>query len=88
MAVLSAERIKITTTKSPLWCTVIIIVLALGFAAIMGAVAKSALASSDRQGAPDLDTALAPGGLCVCVRTTHSPPAPHGAGAWPRAPQR
>ena len=27
MAVLSAERIKITTTKSPLWCTIIIIVL-------------------------------------------------------------
>ena len=63
MAVLSAERIKITTTKSPLWCSVIIIVLALGFAAIMGAVAKSALTSSDVQGAPDLDTAVATAGI-------------------------
>ncbi|MEV3976412.1 hypothetical protein AB0K68_51175, partial [Streptomyces sp. NPDC050698] len=63
MAVLSAERIKITTTKSPLWCTVIIVVLALGFAAIMGAVAKSALTSSDVQGAPDLDTAVATAGI-------------------------
>ena len=50
MAVLSAERIKITTTKSPLWCSVIIVVLALGFAAIMGAVAKSALTSLRRPG--------------------------------------
>ena len=63
MAVLSAERIKITTTKSPLWCSVIIVVLALGFAAIMGAVAKSALTSSDVQGAPDLDTAVATAGI-------------------------
>ncbi len=62
MAVLSAERIKITTTKSPLWCSVIIVVLALGFAAIMGTVAKSAL-SSDAQGAPELDTALATAGI-------------------------
>ena len=56
---------QLTTTwckalaKSPLWCSVIIVVLALGFAAIMGAVAKSALTSSDVQGAPDLDTAVA-----------------------------
>ncbi|KJF23297.1 ABC transporter permease [Rhodococcus sp. ACPA4] len=62
MAVLSAERIKITTTKSPLWCSVIIVVLALGFAAIMGTVAKSAL-TSDAQGAPELDAALATAGI-------------------------
>ncbi|MGC0365611.1 ABC-2 type transport system permease protein [Rhodococcus sp. 27YEA15] len=43
MAVLSAERIKITTTKSPLWCTVIIIVLALGLAAVVGLSSKSSL---------------------------------------------
>lgn len=66
MAVLSAERIKITTTKSPLWCTVIIIVLGLGFATIMGVVAKSALTSTDLQGPsgpPDLDISVATAGI-------------------------
>ena len=44
MAVLSAERIKITTTKSPLWCTIIIIVLGLGLRyRHRTAVAKSSL---------------------------------------------
>jgi ABC-2 type transport system permease protein len=63
MTVLSAERIKITTTKSPLWCSVIIVVLGLGFAAIMGTVAKSALTSTDIQGAPDLDVSVATAGI-------------------------
>ena len=65
MAVLSAERIKITTTKSPLWCTIIIIILGLGFAAIMGTVAKSALNSTDMgsNGPPDLDMSIATAGI-------------------------
>ncbi len=45
MAVLSAERIKITTTKSPLWCTIIIIVLGLGLATVFGLSAKSSLSN-------------------------------------------
>lgn len=36
MSVLAAERIKLTTTKSPWWCTAIIVVLSLGFAALIG----------------------------------------------------
>ena len=47
MAALSAERIKITTTKSPLWCTIIIIVLGLGIAAVVGIAAKSSLDNPD-----------------------------------------
>lgn len=56
MAVLNAERIKITTTKSPLWCTVIIIALGLGLAAIMGLASKSSVDSTNPDARPFLPT--------------------------------
>ncbi|GAB2521836.1 ABC transporter permease [Nocardia heshunensis] len=34
MGVLAAERIKLTSTKSPVWCTVLLVVFALGIAAL------------------------------------------------------
>lgn len=40
MGVLNAERIKITTTRSPWWCTAIVIVLGLGLGAIVGFTSK------------------------------------------------
>lgn len=49
MAVLDAERIKITSTKSPWWCTVVIIVLGLGLAAVIGFTAKTSLNSFNDQ---------------------------------------
>ncbi|NLE80353.1 MAG: ABC transporter permease [Rhodococcus sp.] len=45
MAVLAAERIKLTTTRSPWWCTAIIIVLGLGLAAVIGLSAKASFNS-------------------------------------------
>ncbi|MFF0817365.1 ABC transporter permease [Rhodococcus sp. NPDC003318] len=43
MGVVAAERIKLTSTKSPWWCTVAIIVLGLGLAAVIGLTAKVSL---------------------------------------------
>ncbi len=43
MGVLAAERIKITSTKSPWWCTFAIVVLGLGLAAIVGFTSKLGL---------------------------------------------
>lgn len=62
MAVLEAERIKLTTTRSPWWCTGIIIVLGLGLAAVIGLSAKASLNSFNDQMAagdkPDFDPFL------------------------------
>nr|WP_314144629.1 ABC transporter permease [uncultured Rhodococcus sp.] len=52
MGVLAAERIKFTSTKSPWWCSAIIVVLGLGFAAILGWAAKSALSLDAPEGIP------------------------------------
>ncbi|RVW01662.1 ABC transporter permease [Rhodococcus spongiicola] len=35
MSVLNAERIKLTSTKSPIWCSVIAVVVSVGLAAVM-----------------------------------------------------
>ncbi|CAM2976481.1 Integral membrane protein [Prescottella defluvii] len=47
MSVLNAERIKLTTTKSPMWCSLIAVVVSVGFAAIMGVAYKSTIESGD-----------------------------------------
>jgi len=52
MGVLAAERIKFTTTKSPWWCSVIVVVLGLGFGALLGLAAKLALESDNAQDIP------------------------------------
>ncbi len=43
MGVLAAERIKLTSTKSPWWCTAVIVVLGLGLAAVIGVTSKLSL---------------------------------------------
>lgn len=43
MGVVAAERIKLTSTKSPLWCTIAIIGLGLGLAAVIGLTSKVSL---------------------------------------------
>ena len=58
MAVLSAERIKITTTKSPLWCTITIIVLGLGVAWMIGRSSSSSIQAYNDEaasGTPDFE---------------------------------
>ncbi|OZE99429.1 ABC transporter permease [Rhodococcoides fascians] len=62
MGVLAAERIKITSTKSPWWCTIAVIVLGLGLAAVVGFTSKLGLESYKDQVAqgdtPDYDPYL------------------------------
>ncbi|MFC7446273.1 ABC transporter permease [Rhodococcus daqingensis] len=43
MGVVNAERIKLTSTRSPWWCTVAIIALGLGLAAVIGLTSKASL---------------------------------------------
>ncbi|MGU3437863.1 ABC transporter permease [Actinomycetes bacterium M1A6_2h] len=45
MSVLAAERIKLTTTKSPWWCSAIVVVLGLGLAVVIGLTSKSSVNS-------------------------------------------
>lgn len=47
MSVLNAERIKLTSTKSPMWCSLIAVVVSVGFAAMIGAAYKAADSSAD-----------------------------------------
>ncbi|MFD6855793.1 ABC transporter permease [Rhodococcus sp. NPDC060090] len=44
---LRAERIKLTSVQSPFWCLAIIVALGIGFAAMMGAVARSSMSLDD-----------------------------------------
>jgi ABC-2 type transport system permease protein len=52
MGVLAAERIKFTSTKSPWWCSGIVIVFGLGFGGLLGFAAKSALDPGAPEGIP------------------------------------
>ncbi|MBJ8348565.1 ABC transporter permease [Antrihabitans sp. YC2-6] len=64
MGVLAAERIKLTSTRSPWWSAAIIVVLGLGFAALMGWVANQAIADPENsEGFPGLTPATAAGGV-------------------------
>ncbi|MFC4604848.1 ABC transporter permease [Rhodococcus kronopolitis] len=62
MGVLAAERIKLTSTKSPWWCTATIVALGLGLAAVIGLSAKASVNAFDNQRAsgdgPDFDPFL------------------------------
>lgn len=60
MGVLAAERIKLTSTRSPWWCSAIVIVLALGLAALFAVVARS---SSGTENSLDLTVGTAVGGI-------------------------
>ena len=64
MGVITAERIKLTSTRSPWWSTVAVIALGLGFAAFMGWVANQVLANpDDAEGFPGLTPATAASGV-------------------------
>ncbi|ORI20023.1 ABC transporter permease [Rhodococcus sp. 1163] len=62
MGVLAAERIKLTSTKSPRWSSVIVVVLGLGLAAVIGITSRISVQSSDRQlsdgNTPDIEPIL------------------------------
>ncbi|WP_328389088.1 ABC transporter permease [Nocardia sp. NBC_00416] len=60
MGVIAAERIKLTSTRSPWWCSAIVVALALGFAALFGFIGRIAADDPQASGAPALtvDTAF------------------------------
>ncbi|MBF6224951.1 ABC transporter permease [Nocardia abscessus] len=60
MGVLAAERIKLTSTRSPWWCSAIVVALALGMAALLASVAR---ASYGTDGAIDLTVSTAVAGV-------------------------
>lgn len=43
MGIVAAERIKLTTTRSPWWCSAIVIVLGIGLAALFAAVSRASM---------------------------------------------
>ncbi|WP_327110642.1 ABC transporter permease [Nocardia sp. NBC_01730] len=60
MGVLAAERIKLTSTRSPWWCSAIVVALALGMAALLAWVAR---ASYGKEGSIDLTVSTAVAGI-------------------------
>ncbi|MFD1815212.1 ABC transporter permease, partial [Rhodococcus gannanensis] len=60
MGVVTAERIKLTSTKSPWWCTVAIIVLGLGLAAVIGLTSKLGLEAYQKDVAAGADPSVEP----------------------------
>ncbi|WP_216894268.1 ABC transporter permease [Nocardia alni] len=63
MGMLTAERIKLTSTRSPMWCTVLTVVFALGMAALFSLLLNVSVNEYNRQlasGHPTLATAPYP----------------------------
>ncbi|EME18304.1 ABC transporter permease [Rhodococcus triatomae] len=60
MGVMAAERIKLTSTKSPLWCTIAIIVLGLGLAGVIGLTSKLSLEAYQKDVAAGADPGVEP----------------------------
>ncbi|WP_227997389.1 ABC transporter permease [Nocardia australiensis] len=62
MGVLAAERIKLTSTKSPWWCSAVVVVLAIGLSALFSLVVKAA-GDNPAEGTPMLDISTATAGI-------------------------
>lgn len=63
MGVITAERIKLTTVRSPWWCSAIVVVLGLGLAALFGWLASSTADATDPSGVFTADNSIAVGGV-------------------------
>ncbi|MFC4126193.1 ABC transporter permease [Nocardia rhizosphaerae] len=61
MGVLAAERIKLTSTRSPWWCSAIVVVLGIGLAALMAVITN--IDAEPGQGPPPLTPTLAASGV-------------------------
>jgi ABC-2 type transport system permease protein len=59
IGVLEAERIKLTSTRSPWWCSVIVVVLGLGLAALFALVVRTAGIDSGEVPSLDIGTVTA-----------------------------
>ncbi|MFC6013486.1 ABC transporter permease [Nocardia lasii] len=62
MGVLAAERIKLTSTRSPWWCSAIVVFLGIGFAVLM-ALVLNVDTSDSGEGAPPLTPSMAVSGI-------------------------
>ncbi|UGT58937.1 ABC transporter permease [Nocardia asteroides] len=62
MGVLAAERIKLTSTRSPWWCSAVIVALGLGLAALFALVVRTS-ADDPEVGMPALDISTATSGV-------------------------
>ncbi|MFD3509210.1 ABC transporter permease [Nocardia sp. NPDC058666] len=63
MGVLAAERIKLTSTRSPWWCSVAVIVLGIGFAVLMAFVLNADSTGNAADGPPPLTPSTAVSGI-------------------------
>ncbi|WP_278261779.1 ABC transporter permease [Nocardia sp. AG03] len=61
MGVLAAERIKLTSTRSPWWCSAVVVLLGIGFAVLMSLITN--IDAEPGQGPPPLTPALAASGV-------------------------
>ncbi|GEM29968.1 putative ABC transporter, membrane protein [Nocardia neocaledoniensis NBRC 108232] len=61
MGVLAAERIKLTSTRSPWWCSAVVVLLSVGLAALMALITN--IDAEPGQGPPPLTPALAASGV-------------------------
>ncbi|WP_067702387.1 ABC transporter permease [Nocardia jejuensis] len=57
MGVLAAERIKLTSTRSPWWCSAIVVALALGMSVLIAATSRSG--KTNNTDIPDFDISTA-----------------------------
>ncbi|WP_194816317.1 ABC transporter permease [Nocardia sp. XZ_19_385] len=63
MGVLTAERIKLTSTRSPWWCTAIIIVLGLGLPLLFTLITNATYGTENASEGPSLTPAMASSGI-------------------------
>ncbi|MEU8900720.1 ABC transporter permease [Nocardia sp. NPDC048505] len=63
MGVLTAERIKLTSTRSPWWCTVIIVAIGLGLPLLFTLITNATYGTEDGENAPSLSPGLAASGV-------------------------
>ncbi|MCA2205511.1 ABC transporter permease [Nocardia rosealba] len=65
MGVLAAERIKLTSTRSPWWCSAVVVLLGIGLAALMAVITSvdTSQATEPGEGPPMLTPSLATSGV-------------------------
>ncbi|MFD3748296.1 ABC transporter permease [Nocardia sp. NPDC058633] len=63
MGVLAAERIKLTSTRSPWWCSAAVVVLSIGLAVLIALVSNVDTAGDSAEGPPLLTASVAVSGV-------------------------
>ncbi|KQY39297.1 MULTISPECIES: ABC transporter permease [Nocardia] len=63
MGVLAAERIKLTSTRSPWWCSAVVVVLGIGLALLIALVTNADTAGTSEEGPPLLTPTVAVSGV-------------------------